>query len=449
MLKKKQMRLLRKIGLLKTKESFKTSEVFRTSGLPKYTFVERTQLETKIQDSLDAHDKALFFLGYSKSGKTVYRKKLIEDKKKKTVVFRCNNSSQISELYDFIASELNLGQIIASSTNETHKENFSSSAKLGKTMATVSATSNDEVSYSYIDTQEHTKVRVDVNFLCTRIKSKKDLIIILEDYHLVDSGFNRTLSEDLKHFLDEEILFLLIGIPSAPNRALSNNPDLSGRISYTNFDYLLKEEIKEIIDKGSKKLNVQFGEDVIDNIIQSSLRNAYLVQNICKELVLQEGIRETSERTVKITDKKLVYDACKKIASSLDSDYLDIYKTITSGARKQQKNKAFNQYEEVVKAIRHFEIEELEKGISYTDISHWSWNQISGEKIQKFIENGTYQSEASFKGALTNQILQAVERINSNIEKNSVRPILYVDEKKVYLMDLIFKFYLNWKNRTS
>ena len=445
------MGILEFLGLKKKRnESFRTSEVFRTSGVPIHTFVERAQLESKIEDSLDAHDKALFFLGYSKSGKTVYRKKLIEDKKQKKVVFRCNNSSQISELYDFIASELQLGQIITSSQNDGGKDTVSISGTAGnKDVASVSSTMTGEVSYSYIETKEHTKVRVDVNFLCTRIKEKRDLIVILEDYHLVDLEFNRTLSEDLKHFLDEEILFLLIGIPSAPNRALRNNPDLSGRINYTNFDYLLKEEIKEIINKGGSILNVKFGEDVIDEIIKGSLKNAFLVQNICKELVLSTGTKETAVKTITISDKKLVKAACKKIASSLDSDYFDIYNTITSGARKQQKNKAFNQYEEVVKAIQHFDIEELERGVSYTEISHWSWNQISSSVIQQFIDNGTYQSEASFKGALTNQILQAVERINSNIEKSSVRPILYVDDKKVYLMDLIFKFYLNWKDGTQ
>ncbi|MEK6476759.1 hypothetical protein WJR50_04455 [Catalinimonas sp. 4WD22] len=441
------MGILEFLGIKKKIESFRTSEVFRTSGVPIHTFVERTQLELQIEDSLDAHDKALFFLGYSKSGKTVYRKKLIEDKKPNKVVFRCNNSSQISELYDFIASELQLGQIITSAQNDGGKWAVSSTGTVGKKdVASVSSSISSEVSYSYIETKEHTKVRVDVNFLCTRIDKKRDLIIILEDYHLVDSEFNRTLSEDLKHFQDEEILFLLIGIPSAPNRALKNNPDLSGRINYINFDYLLKEEIKEIISKGGLKLNVKFGEDVIDEIINVSLKNAFLVQNICKELVLGKGIKETTPKTVTITEKMDVKEACEKIASSLDSDYLEIYNTITSGARKQQKNKAFNQYEEIVKAIQNFEIEELEKGISYTDISHWSWSQFTPGVIQKFIDNGTYQSEASFKGALTNQILQAVERINSNIEKNSVRPILYVDDKKVYLMDLIFKFYLNWKN---
>jgi enamine deaminase RidA (YjgF/YER057c/UK114 family) len=65
--------------------------------------------------------------------------------------------------------------------------------------------------------------------------------------------------------------------------------------------------------------------------------------------------------------------------------------------------------------------------------------------IQKFVDNGTYQSETTFKGALTNQILQAVERINANLTKNGSRQVLYVDDKKVYLTDLMFKFYLDWK----
>src|SRR5690606_2717202 len=159
-------------------------------------------------------------------------------------------------------------------------------------------------------TSEQTRIKNDVNFLCNTLKNKK-VLIILEDYHLVNPEFNKTISEDLKHFLDDGILFVLLGIPSSPNRALRNNPDLSGRLEYLNFDYLSNEEIESIIKKGSNLLNVEFSKEVIDEIIKQSLKNAFLVQNICKQLLLGNKIMKTVEgNKQKIHKPSDVTEAC-------------------------------------------------------------------------------------------------------------------------------------------
>lgn len=433
-------------GKKKEVETLTTSEVFKTLGVPKYTFIERKILEEQLNEVLNTKDKALLFLGYSKSGKTVYRQKFLESNGYNVVTFRCNNNSKINDLYDYIASQLQLGQLKLTSGSLGSKQTYSTASTVGqKDIASVSNSLTDEVSYSFIETKEHITTKVDVNFLCSNIKEKDKLIIVLEDYHLTTGNFNKILSEDLKHFQDERILFLLIGIPSLPNRALKNNPDLSGRLKHLNFDYLQKEEVKQIIKRGCEKLNCNFSEEVVDKIIESSLKNAFLVQSICKEILLTSNIKCTSHKKVNIVDVSIVENACKKVANELHNDYSGLYEQVASGARKQQENKAFNQYEEILKAIQAFDISKLEKGVSYTEISNWSWSQMPAEMIQKFIDNGTYQSEATFKAALTNQILQAIERINANLAKTSSRQVLYVDEKKVYLTDLMFKFYLDWK----
>jgi hypothetical protein len=63
-------------------------------------------------------------------------------------------------------------------------------------------------------------------------------------------------------------------------------------------------------------------------------------------------------------------------------------------------------------------------------------------KVSEFIENKTYTDETSSKNSFRTQIKQTVKKINQNLDKNTNRPILYVDEGKIYLTDLIFKFYI-------
>ena len=151
----------------------------------------------------------------------------------------------------------------------------------------------------------------------------------------------------------------------------------------------------------------------------------------------------------RIDEKLEVHKACKDIAQKLDNDYNDIYSIINAGIRKQQENKAFNQYEEILKVLKDKDIEELERGINYTEIYRWAWDHTDPTTVKKFIDNGTYSDETSFKNSFRTQIKQAVEKVNQNLEKNTTRPVLYVDEGKTYLTDLIFKFYITWKEKDA
>lgn len=412
-------------------ESVSTSSVFKISGVPDHTFVERHILSQEIDDHLDSKDGILLFLGYSKSGKTVFRKTHIESKNFNLVTYRGNKKSTVSELYEQIASQLKMGQAKEFSQLKELSSTHVEEDQIGnKNVGHMKNASTQSVGNTTEITAELYPSKIDVNFLCHNL-SKKNVLVIIEDYHLVDNEFNSLLSEDLKHFLDEEIMFLLIGIPSSPNRALRYNPDLSGRMNQISFDYLYKDEIRQLVKSGSKRLNVEFTEEVVDKIIESSFKNAYLVQYICRTILLNKNIRSTAENMEIISDVALVDGACKTIASKLDADYFETYNIILAGARAQQADRAFNQYEEVLKAIKHFSIEDMEKGITYKSISAWTWSQLDPDFIAEVISKGKYQNESSFKSSINTQIRNAFDKINENFDKNSTKPILYIHDRKI------------------
>lgn len=415
------------------------------SGVPEYTFVERPILSQEIDDHLDSKDGVLLFLGYSKSGKTVFRKTHIESKDFNLVTYRGNKKSTVPELYEQIASQLKMGQAKEFSQSNEQSSSHIEENQLGNKNVGHMRNSSTQVAGSITElTAELYPSKIDVNFLCHNL-SQKNVMVVIEDYHLVDNDFNSLLSEDLKHFLDEKIMFLLIGIPSSPNRALRCNPDLSGRMNKISFDYLNKGEIRQLVKTGAIKLNVEFTEEVIDQIIINSFKNAYLVQYICRTILLNSGIRNTSQNMRTISNVTLVDEACKTIAGKLDDDYFETYNIILAGARAQQADRAFNQYEEVLKAIKHFSIEDMEKGLTYKSISSWTWSQLDPDFIAQFITKGKYQNESSFKSSINTQIRNAFDKINENFEKTSTKPILYIQDRTLYLTDLIFKFYINWK----
>lgn len=418
------------------RKKYSLSEVFISNGIPKFTFVQRPEIDKKLSNWISLKNKVCFFLGYSKSGKTVYRKKWLEKTPSQTIIYRCTRESKILDLYNQIIIESN--SAFNSKTSQTKTNTVEGGFNSG------SAHTKGIVTKQSLEEKTYPVQKLDVNYICNQIKDKK-IVIVLEDYHLINKEFNIKFSEDIKHFIDESILFLIIGIPSSPGRSFQLNPDLTGRAERILFDYLSNEQIKEIIKKGSTLLRIELNEEVVEKIINFSMRNAFLVQSILYHLCLAKNIQTTQEDKFSSFVSKDVERACNNLADDLHQEYKQIIESILSGIRTQKKGKAFNQYEEIIKSIRQTPIEKLEEGILHTEIAKNAWSSFDNKKIKKYTTNDTYQSEASFRNAVQSQITSALNQISKNLNKVSAREIILYKDNKLYLMDIVFKFYLTWK----
>lgn len=431
--------------------NYSLGEVFKTNGTPEHTFVERHLIKNVLDETSQLKNKAILFLGYSKSGKTVYRKKYFDENGYRSVIYRCSNTSTIDNFYRQLAYDLSIPRKETLSDENKNEFQEEVNAKIGNDKIGEAAFKQGRISgIKKSATHLYDSVEIDVNYICNNLSDKNKTVIILEDYHLVDERFNKKFSEDLKHFIDEAILFVIIGIPGSPSRCFKYNPDLTGRSERINFDYLSHEEIEEIIHKGEKCLNFKFPKYVINKIIEHSLRNAFLVQSICYEILSIKGINKIQPETYTNFEDDIVDKACASLAmKKLDAEYHSIINIILAGTRRKKEGKAFNQYEEIVNSIRNTPIETLEAGLNHTDIAKNTWDSFSPQYIEKFIENKTYQSEVSFKNSVQTQITYALNQLADNFKKANAREIIIVQDKNLYLMDIIFKFYLNWNESLS
>jgi hypothetical protein len=418
------------------KKSFTVDEVFKAGGTPKITYVNREEISDVFDRVIKTRNKAMLILGYSKSGKTVFRKKYNESKKLHEIVFRCLSDSTIENLYNTICTELKVfppTSFLSSDTSTVGtKQNLQGPEFSGNYSTTASTTSSFQ------------KDLINLNFICEELKKQHNSIIVLEDYHLVNDGFNQSFSEIAKHLLDEEVLINIIGIPGAPNRTLKRNPDMFGRVEIVYFDKLNEHEIYKLLEKGSKALKIKFDQTASILLINFSYRNAYLIQAICNRACKSKGIYNTQRITKYITQDDI--DAgCKLLLKELKEEYDPILEELINGLRGQTAGKAYNQYEEIFRAIGLTEISKLENGLTYNEIGRIAWNEISDEKKKLFIKNKTYKDEKTFKTSLNNQISLSMSKLEDIFTKKSSRPTVIYFDNKVFILDVVFKYYLEWK----
>lgn len=218
----------------------KVSEVFKTVGLPQYTYVKPRHYG-EIRSDIEQDGKHLLIEGPSGIGKTCVVFKVFED------LFYSENSDYIYISCREPEAELKTAALL----NE---------AKAGK---------------------------IDVK------------VIFLDDFHFLPELFRNELGDRLKEISDtvftgkKAVKLILVGIPAAGGSILAKAGDLGPRIGGYRFSTASDKEINHLIDDGEAALNVIF--DDRDIILSEASGNFWLAQYICNKICSIKEIFEARD----------------------------------------------------------------------------------------------------------------------------------------------------------
>lgn len=99
---------------------------------------------------------------------------------------------------------------------------------------------------------------------------------------------------------NSKFTFIIIGVWLEENRLIALNGDLSGRVKSVNAEKWSNEQLKQLINDGEFLLNISFPETFKQQIIEQSLNNVYIVQEVCYNLCVLNKIIETQTSNIEI-----------------------------------------------------------------------------------------------------------------------------------------------------
>jgi hypothetical protein len=124
-------------------------------------------------------------------------------------------------------------------------------------------------------------------------------LIVIDDVHIYTPDIRRELANHLKLlsdgvFTDEAVAkCVLVGIPTASSSLLYNAIDLGARMVTFSLGAATARQLEEVIRQGEERLAVRFREpDVIVNECNGSF---YLCQYICHEICFSENVFEARD----------------------------------------------------------------------------------------------------------------------------------------------------------
>ncbi|MEH2297719.1 MAG: hypothetical protein V7K88_01255 [Nostoc sp.] len=272
----------------------KLNEVFGiAASVPKYTYVDRAGLDKKFLYLVN-HDRHLVIYGASKQGKTILRKKNLDEKQ--SIVIQCRANSKLEQIYTEILRQIGteipkeISKILTFSAEGKGKVSGGVQLPLfASGSGELESTSNFEKSFERV--AEPVGISSDnLGYITEEIKRAKKKVII-EDFHYLPEEEKIRLAFDLKAFWDNSVFFVIVGIWAEQNLLINYNGDLSGRVEEIDIQWT-NEELAEIINKGEQALNILLFEDIKQEILSDANQNVGLLQRIAEKYCFENNVLE-------------------------------------------------------------------------------------------------------------------------------------------------------------
>jgi hypothetical protein len=141
----------------------------------------------------------------------------------------------------------------------------------------------------------------DVEYISILPQTTNFGVVVVDDFHILPIYVKNALADYLKVLADEEdpaSKLVIVGINRAGDALIRHAPDLNNRIDVIKFEVEPKEKVAEVVKLGQQALNVAF--DAAAPIVEAAQGSFYLVQMLCQELCLEEGVSERQEQVLRV-----------------------------------------------------------------------------------------------------------------------------------------------------
>lgn len=319
------------------RRAVKVSDVFGVRpSVSKYTYVDRGNLDTQLKAYLQDH-LHLAISGDSKTGKSWLRQKVFDN----PLVYQARLKHETSDIYKEALRQLGIRLSIKEVENGTRNYEFVAMAEHGTNLlAKLSAKLGFGFSASKATEKQVIGEEVDnLQFICEALKESGRRLVI-EDFHYLSEETRTDLAHDLKTMWDYECFVTIVGIWSDDNLLLRLNPDLTERTKELTIKWS-SEDLKQIVAKGEKALNVSFSDEVTNYLVDISYGNAGLLQSLLKELLYHHSIYESQKDTKVVNSVDSVESVALLHAEELNTRYQDFAEKVNRGIRKRKTAQIF------------------------------------------------------------------------------------------------------------
>lgn len=398
------------------------------------SYLSRKNVDERFVEELRG-DKHIIVYGSSKQGKSALIQKHIA--KSNSITIGCSTRMTTKDIYSSLLRQLDVrvessvertkgtsGELLVKTTFKAKLPFFGDAGAevAGKT----SGNTTDKQQSNYIE--YNLDIAQDVNELLKKINFDK--IIIIENFHYLEEDVQKLFSVDLRLFQENDIRFVILGIWREKNRLTQFNRDLIDRIIEIPVEPWSIDDFEEVIEKGSKILNVQISDSIKSQIKEIAFGNIGIVQELCRELLVEAGVFNAQESETLIESQGYLEKAIETKVAEYASSHLRSLESIAETG--QQTNGLYLPYY-LIRFLIESNIEQLKDGIP---------KSVLHEKIRSIHHKKDHVRVSD----MTNLLHGLAEKQS----KKMISPPLFDYDRvnrQLRIIDSTLMFFLNFKNR--
>jgi len=311
----------------------KAKDVFTPGGYPTHTLIEDHLLEKQQQllDALDTGTTLVSISGPSKSGKTVFVRKVLGTDNLISVTGAGIQS--VNELwmrvFDLLGTPISQVQSKTGTTTVTG----SGKASAGASIYVAKGNVEGSLSAGYSSASQTTEAfSVDMLALLKNEIGNTDFVIFVDDFHYISRDIQAELARQIKDAIASGCKFICASVPYHSDDVIRGNSDLRGRIFNIDFDYWDEPTLKRIAIKGFDLLNISPSDEILNRLVKESAGSPQLMHYLCLNSCYELDTREKSIVAKPYpNDPILLEKVCRRTLAS--ADYSSIVEKMKEGPK--------------------------------------------------------------------------------------------------------------------
>jgi hypothetical protein len=440
---------------MSTEEKLRVVDVFVPGRLPAYTYNPRDsqKVEGKLQDYLDELGKILTIAGPTKTGKTV----LLENQlaSKNALWIQGQGLDSVETLWGRVADLLGLpttsgGSRVISSANAASGE--VSAGAMG---------SGVKASYSHsggVDEGATWTASRPLDIAASQELRRVRRPLVLDDVHFIERGVQTEIIRALKPLAFSGVPIIFVSIGHRVRDLMTAEPDMGGRLYNMDVGFWSKEELKFIAERGFKLLRLQDTSGIATRLADQSFGSPHLMQQFCREICKENGIREEQESPVVLSDPPS-WPAF--FAEQLDGGAESWSRRLATGPQEHGKprtkyqmrdGRSLDGYELLLTAMAKTG-PRLE--LSKADITHKIDELVTGGSPTTQTTTQKLQHMSRIAATRLNEVSPSTEELENEEAEGTdpyagpdIQPVLeYIEDgpnSRLHIADPFFAFYLAW-----
>ncbi|EEL9085129.1 hypothetical protein GL373_16045 [Salmonella enterica] len=412
----------------------RVSQVFVPGGMPKLTYVERTQgeIREKLESAKDNLCKLVTLTGQTKSGKTVLTQMIFPFTDPNVIWVDGGSITAENDIWEQVLDRLDVYPNEEVNTSDTAstvvsgKANVSASILIAKGGGELGVSQNDGSTKGKKSARNITSKNAAIKAL-----AESQASLIIDDFHYLDRDMQGSFVRAVKPLVFHGVPVVLIAIPHRRYDAIKVEREITGRLENIMMPYWSVDELKQIATIGFPLLNVNVSSAVVDILASEALGSPHLMQEFCKSLCADYSIKETSEKEIKIS--KVADSLFKNVAESTGKVVFD---KLATGPRQRS--------DRLMRLLKSGERVDIYKVVLYALSKMKPGMQtIQYEELRSAIRD--IVAETPPQAHEVTRVLEKMSEIASNEEASTPVIDWEREEQKLHITDPFFAFYLKWR----